>query len=197
MRRKLIISIIAILGLVGLSLSAYGLEKSEFVTKCMANGRDYKPCACTYNALPDLPDAYADLAVIWAHSPPSDYTLTYIKVVAKDLIPLSGGRTTSYGQRGPQTNSSYFGKLVKSVGTSVALKWAVNLLPGVDGGASLLVTSATKATSKLGYAQYIFDHHCGKRLQTAVSKVNDIADAATSAAKDTLNAIGQTIGLSD
>lgn len=187
MSRKIIFLTVAVLGLFGVSLAAYGVEKSEFVSKCMWNGRDYKPCACTYNALPDLPDAYADLAVSWAHDPPSAYRISYIKTLAKDLVPGGGGRKTRYGLKAPVAEPSYIGGLIKSLGTSVAVKWIVSLLPGVDGGTSYVVTSATKATGKFGYARYVFDKHCGKRLQTMANELSrltgTVADTTTKTVK--------------
>lgn len=197
MRRNIVVALILTLVVTAFGLSAYGFEKTEFVAKCLANGRDYKPCACTYNALPDLPDAYADLAVRWAHEPPQDYTVSYLKTFAKDLVPAGGGRTTQYGLRRDTARPSYFTRLLKSVGTSVAVKWAISLIPGVDGGTSLLVTSATRATGKIGYAQYVFDRHCGKRLQTVMNHIGSLTNAAQEATQKTIQSIGRTIGLSN
>lgn len=193
MLKKAITILFALAAILGVSVAAYGVEKGEFVSKCMMNGRDYKPCACTYNALPDLPDAYADLAVSWAHDPPGDYRMTFVKTLATDLIPGSGGRKTKYGMPQSAEEGSYFGKLVRSVGTSAAMKWVVSLIPGIDGGASIVVTTATKATGKWGYARYVFDQHCDQRLATLSNELSRYAGQVTDATTQTLTTVGNGI----
>jgi|GEM_PF-4024453 len=193
MRHKSILFAALFTALLGISLTAYGVEKSQFVTKCMINGRHYKPCACTYDALPELPDAYADLAVSWAHEPPADYRMAYIKTLAMQLVPTGGGRKTGYAIRRTATSTSYFGGLIKSLGTSYALKWVVSLLPGVDGGTSYVVTSATRATGKFGYARYIFDKHCSKRLQTMASEFGRFSSAVADTTTNTVAKVGRRL----
>jgi hypothetical protein len=192
MSRRAAILILTALFVCGTSaaVAAAHLERISFVGKCWANGNQLTECACTFDALGELPKNYRALAISWAHDTRTAYATTVMRVILAEF--LRAGTTRIKDIWAAPDREKRIGAWVSAIAT--VLGWSSS---GTD-ALSVAATLAAEAGpimydvgADLLSARSTLDRHCarGESFVVRINKMRLVAEkVASELGTDTVDA---------
>lgn len=148
-------------------------ERIAFVGKCWGNGNNFGACHCTYNALPELPDNYRDLAVSWAHTSGTAYAAGVAYLVAAETWRVGAKQlrqTADISDKGKILRRG-MRMIAEKIGW-LALQQMAPAAASVLGPVAAAAPLVSDAVNELATAQRVLGRHCGTG-ETFIVRLNE------------------------